>query len=195
MGKENLINPSLAPWIPNIVFSILGVVIYSLIDTKASYRLSEFFTRILKGSAIVIILLVPGLLEGSNVRIVGGTIAGTKDGREILIGDGVRVEYFSETMTATIDASNASILNIDSTPESISFWGNVKMVSDETTIVSDRLILDLTNERVESMQVFSRTEIEVPASRGDTSKKASKVPFYVYGDYVQSTMEASPTLT
>lgn len=194
MGKENLINPSLAPWIPNIVFSILGVVIYSLIDTKASYRLSEFFTRILKGSAIVIILLVPGLLEGSNVRIVGGTIAGTKDGREILIGDGVRVEYFSETMTATIDASNASILNIDSTPESISFWGNVKMVSDETTIVSDRLILDLTNERVESMQVFSRSEIEVPASRGDTSKTASKVPFYVYGDYVQSTMEASPTL-
>ena len=194
MGKENLINPSLAPWIPNIIFSILGVVIYSLIDTKASYRLSEFFTRILKVSAILLILLVPGLLQGSDIKIVGGTIAGTKNGREILLGDGVTVEYVSDTMNATIEASNASILNVDSTPESISFWGNVKMLSDETTILSDRLILDLTNERVESIQVFSRTEVEVPAARGDTSKTGSKVPFYVYGDYVQSTMEASPTL-
>jgi len=193
MGKENLINPSLAPWIPNITFSILGVIIYSLIDTKASYRLSELFTRIMKVSAIVLLLLVPGLLEGSNVKIVGGTIAGTKSGREILLGGGVKVEYFSETMNATIEASNASILNVDSTPESISFWGNVKMLSDETTILSDRLILDLTNERVESMQVYSRTELEVPAARGDTSKTGSKVPFYVFGDYVQSTMEASPT--
>lgn len=196
MGKENLINPSLAPWIPNIVFSILGVIIYALIDTKASYRLSEMVTRVLRISVIVALVMLPGILIGADVKIVGGKIVGTGKGNEILLEGGVRVEYTSETLTATIEASNASILSIDGRPDSITFWGNVSMISDETSLKSDRLILDLTNEKLESMQVYTKADIEVPGARSQAgaSKPGEKVPFYVYGDYIQSTVEASPTL-
>ncbi|HOI33685.1 MAG TPA: LptF/LptG family permease [Mesotoga infera] len=194
MGKENLINPTLAPWIPNIVFAIVGVIVYSLIDTKASYRLSEMLTRLLRISVILLAIIVPGTLIGANVRIVGGSILGSQMGNEILLQDGVRVDYSSETLTATIDASNASVLTSNGNPISISFWGKVTMVSSETTINSERLILDLTNEKLESMEIYTRTEIEVPAVRGETSGDGSKVPFYVYGSYIQSTIEASPTM-
>ena len=121
MGKENLLNPTLAPWIPNIVFAIVGVIVYSLIDTKASYRLSEMLTRLLRISVILLAIIVPGTLIGANVKIVGGSILGSGMGNEILLQDGVRVDYSSETLTATIDASNASILTSNGSPVSISF--------------------------------------------------------------------------
>lgn len=48
LGKENLINPVLAAWLPNIIFGTIGILLFLLLDTKISYKLTEplkkFFT-------------------------------------------------------------------------------------------------------------------------------------------------------
>jgi len=46
MGKEGLMNPVLATWLPNIVFALTGLILYLMLDTPLSYRIRELLSRL-----------------------------------------------------------------------------------------------------------------------------------------------------
>lgn len=186
MGKEDLLNPAFAPWIPNIIFAITGIITYLLIDTRASYRLGEFLSRFFRFGVLLLFIFSFTVAFSAKVSITAGDVSGS--GREIYLTNGVEFTYTSEGFNATVSASNASILLKDETPLSISFWGNVVMHSDEKIIEAQRLIIDLTKETIEVMKVRTRTEFKI------SDKSEEKIPFFVYGELAESTMEPTPTL-
>jgi len=51
MGKEGLMDPVLATWLPNIMFAVVGLILYLLMDTPIAYKareiLSKFFVAFL----------------------------------------------------------------------------------------------------------------------------------------------------
>lgn len=186
MGKENLLNPAFAPWIPNIIFSLTGIITHLLIDTRTSYRLGEFLSRFFRFGALLLFILSITVSFSAKVNITAGNISGSD--REIYLTNGVEFMYISEKFSATVSASNASILLKDENPLSISFWGNVVMHSDEKVIETQRLVIDLTKETIEVMKMWTRTELKI------SDKSEEKTPFFVYGKFAESTMEPTPTL-
>jgi len=190
MGKENLFNPVLAPWIPNILFTAFGIIIFALIDTRASYRLSEFLGRFFKISVIVFLLSASTTLYAGNLKLSAGVVTGKSD--EVLLTHGVQLTYNSTNTSITVSASNASILLRGETPISIGFWGNVRISTGENTIFSERAILELDLGMVQALKAYMKTAIKIPETG---SNEAKNVDFFVLGDYVEATAETTPTVT
>lgn len=47
MGKENLINPVLAAWYPDLLFAIVGFILFAMLDTPVAYRIRELIAKFL----------------------------------------------------------------------------------------------------------------------------------------------------
>jgi lipopolysaccharide export LptBFGC system permease protein LptF len=47
LGKEKIINPVYAPWIPNLIFGLSGIILFFLLDTRLSYKITEPLKRLL----------------------------------------------------------------------------------------------------------------------------------------------------
>ncbi|OOC42274.1 YjgP/YjgQ family permease [Thermosipho sp. 1074] len=47
MGKENLMEPVLAAWFPNLIFATVGVFLFFLLDTPFAYKIRELFSKFL----------------------------------------------------------------------------------------------------------------------------------------------------
>ncbi|OAA28482.1 hypothetical protein AT15_04580 [Kosmotoga arenicorallina S304] len=189
MGKENLFNPVLAPWIPNILFTVFGMVIFSLIDTRASYRLSEFLGRVFKISVIVLLISISTTLYAGNLKLSAGVVKGKAN--EVLLTNGVQLSYNSTKTNITVTASSASILLRGETPVSIAFWGNVRLSTGESEIFSDRAIVELDLGMVQALKAYTKTAIKIP---GTGSSEAKSVSFYISGNYVEATAETTPTV-
>ncbi|WP_053001102.1 LptF/LptG family permease [Kosmotoga pacifica] len=189
MGKENLLNPVLAPWIPNIIFTIFGIAVFALIDTRASYKLSEFLGRIFKISSVLLVLGLSTTLFSGSLKLSAGSVTGKAN--EILLTQGVQLSYTSTVMNVTVSASNASILLKDGDPVSIAFWGNVRISTGENVILAERAILELDREMIQALNAYTKTALKIPKIGTGESKS---VDFFVYGEYVESTTETTPTI-
>jgi lipopolysaccharide export LptBFGC system permease protein LptF len=78
LGKEKILNPYLAPWIPNIIFSLIGLTLFILLDTRAAYKLIEPLKRILGVIVILIIFSSQGFSEKVYIDSPNISIEGTK---------------------------------------------------------------------------------------------------------------------
>ncbi|NUU95627.1 hypothetical protein XO10_04970 [Marinitoga sp. 1135] len=78
LGKEKIINPYLAPWLPNIFFGIVGIVLFILLDTRAAYKLIEPLKRIIGVGIVVVFLANYGYSEKVFIDSENITIDGTK---------------------------------------------------------------------------------------------------------------------
>gem|GEM_PF-360802 len=192
LGKEFRIAPSLAPWIPNIIFSAIGLFAFLMIDTKASYRLSEAIVRVFKLSMIVLMIVIPVVVGmAADVKVRGGSVAGTS--REILLREGVYFSYTSPEFWITVEADNASVLMKEGEPASVSFWGNARMTMEDRVIEAERLLIDLERLFFESLEVYTTAEIPVPTVEDET--KREETLFFVYGKHLGAPIDEDPTLS
>lgn len=67
LGKEYLINPILASWLPDITFGITGLVLFVFIDTAFIQRLREFYSKIL---VFAFVIILTSTYFGSEYKIV-----------------------------------------------------------------------------------------------------------------------------
>ncbi|KUK94528.1 MAG: Permease YjgP/YjgQ family protein [Thermotogales bacterium 46_20] len=191
LGKEYRITPWLAPWIPNIVFTAIGILAYLMIDTKVSYRLSETLVRVFRISVILLVVTIPALFVFSaDVKVQGGNVAGTA--REILLSDGVSFSYTAKEYWITVEADNASVLMKDGEPASISFWGNAKLAIENHVIEADRLLIDLERLFFESLEVYTSAEVPIPTVEDET--KREETLFFVYGKHLEAPIDEDATL-
>jgi lipopolysaccharide export LptBFGC system permease protein LptF len=56
LGKEEIVNPVLAAWLPNIFFGTIGILLFLLLDTKISYKITEPLKKFFSIGLIVFIL-------------------------------------------------------------------------------------------------------------------------------------------
>ncbi|MFO7881685.1 MAG: LptF/LptG family permease [Kosmotogaceae bacterium] len=190
MGKERLIDPVLAPWLPNIFFTAIGVGIYFLIDTKISYKFSEMLNSIFKIGVVLLIIFVGGQVFAYDINISAESFQGK--GNEIRLHGPVKLEYSEADYDVTIEASNASVLLEGDKPISATFWGNVVLTTKESVINAERVVFEFDRKSIQSFKVNTKQGLPVP--KVDDSEEKQEIDFYVYTEYSESTMEASPLL-
>ena len=72
MGKEMIIDPVLAVWLPNIFFGGLGLILLLFVDTTAVQRIREILVRIGLGIFLLISTMGFGYTVDSNTAILKG---------------------------------------------------------------------------------------------------------------------------
>ncbi|MDN5324661.1 MAG: hypothetical protein PWP02_371 [Thermosipho sp. (in: thermotogales)] len=119
MGKENLIEPYLSAWIPNITFGFLGLFLFAILDTPFAYKMREFLSKIFIITVFVVIFF--------NSQAFTNEI--TLDASEILFfndtvfaSGNVQIQWnendvLSDFATVTLENKNAKFLEAE---------GNVK---------------------------------------------------------------------
>ncbi len=74
MGKEMIIDPVLAVWLPNIFFGGLGLVLLLFVDTTAVQRIREILVRIGFGVLLLISTIGFGYTVDSDTAILSGNV-------------------------------------------------------------------------------------------------------------------------
>jgi len=67
LGKEYLINPVLASWLPDISFGITGLILFIFIDTAFIQKLREFYSKIL---VLIAVIIVTSTYFGSEYKVI-----------------------------------------------------------------------------------------------------------------------------
>jgi len=131
MGKENLINPVLAAWLPDLGFGLVGTVLFILLDTHVSYRLRELLTRFL---AVLFVILLASHAQAATMQLKGGNVVFEKG--KLIFSQGVEASYEDvfircSTLTAFLNESNQV--------EKILAEGNVSYNKKDTQIRAQQL--------------------------------------------------------
>ncbi|MGB4755919.1 MAG: LptF/LptG family permease [Fervidobacterium sp.] len=169
MGKEGLMDPLLATWLPNIVFAIVGIILYIMIDTPIAYKIRELLSKLL---IIVVLgfLLVGTSLQASEVKMSSLTAIFYDD--HIVLKDGIQIlwdkyQVECDTATATLRDGKVKTLEAD---------GNVVFRFDDQKFISKYLSYEFESER--SLVLNAKTTY-------DYSYQNKKVPIYVYGANIE----------
>lgn len=117
MGKENLLNPVLAAWFPNLVFISVGLFLFLMLDTPFAYKLRELLSKFM----IVIFLIVISTNVFSNTITLEASNVIYKD-NFIHAKENVRIFWDENILTS----SEATILVENSKAKILEAYGNVK---------------------------------------------------------------------
>lgn len=178
MGKEGLMDPFLATWLPNIVFASVGFIMYILIDTPVAYKVREFLSRLF----ILVLILVSFVHITSSTGFSGEIYANSNEaflseksiifkGDVSLIWD--KYKIFCSEASATIVDGNVKILEA---------YGNVKFYDQDTLYVSKRLVYEFEIDKA----LIVNTKVVY-----NYDYKGKKVPIYVYGSQIEYETENS----
>lgn len=149
MGKERLIDPVLAAWLPDLSFGIVGAVLFVLLDTKISYRLREFLTRFL---VIVFVMFLASQVRAGTMELKGGNVLVEK-GR-LILSNGVEVRYED----VTIQSETLTVfLNDSSEVEKILAEGSVLYTKKDTQIRAQQLLYVFSEKLAFVLQVKGKT--------------------------------------
>lgn len=165
MGKEKLIPPTLAPWIPNIVFAIFGLLLFALLDTTSAYKIREVLSKFF----ILLLIVFPGFLGFSTeVTIMADHVMKYKD--KVIFSGNVEVHYKdSVTQASTLVA----ILNDE---------GKVTEVTSEGTVtyVKEDIVLNVEKMRF----IFEKEKAFIFGIKGESlfkDEKGKKHKVYIGG--------------
>jgi len=165
MGKERLISPNLAPWIPDIVFSISGLLLFILLDTTSAYRIREILSKFF----IFLVIILPVTLGFSTeVTITADHVMKYRD--KVVFSGNVEVHYKdSVTKASTLVA----ILNDE---------GKVTEVVSEGTVtyVKKDIVLNVEKMRF----IFEEERAFIAGIRGESffkDEKGKKHKVYIGG--------------
>ncbi len=113
MGKEYMINPVLSAWLPNIIFSSIGLLIFVFIDTRSVQRFREIMTKFF----LIALILLPLNIFGANYDVKSdfgyfgsdsatftGNVEIYENGEKIIEASTV-VYYFNENILFFYDAT------------------------------------------------------------------------------------------
>jgi len=180
MGKEGLLDPVLATWLPNIVFSLVGFIMYILLDTPIAYRVREVLSRILSFALIVTILIfisnsslfAADIKIKANEAFISETYLKLRENVTFL-WDNYKLEC--EEATATIESGSI---------KSITAGGNVTLLDGERKYVAKSLTYEFENKRFFVLNVKTVYNYDY---------KGKKVPIYLSGSAIELNTEDSGT--
>ena len=107
LGRRGIIPPSLAAWIPNILFGLVGVFLFLQLDRLSTRKM---WTRLRRALPFVGLLLLVGVLgwgEGIPVEITCEELFVSNDRRHVRADGDVRITYSETVLSAahvTLDA-------------------------------------------------------------------------------------------
>jgi len=169
MGKEGLMNPVLATWLPNIVFALTGLILYLMLDTPLSYRIRELLSRLFV-IAIFCFLLIGTTAQASDVNVSSSNAMFYDD--QVVAKDDVKIiwdKYQIECDTATATLLDGKIKVVEAE-------GNVIFKFDDQKYVSKYLSYEFETER--SLILNATTTYNY-------TYQNKNVPIYVYGSTIE----------
>jgi len=162
MGKSGMIEPVLSAWLPDIIFAIVGLIFFLLLDSKIIFKLKEFLVRILP---FAIIILAFGIFSG---HAFGAEPLKVSAG-ELRIISATEVEYTGGVQLSssqyTISASSVNIFfNDQRYAIKAVFFGNVVYIQGKNTIYASEMTVFL-NEHT-SLLTNLRGSVSIKNSQG-----------------------------
>ncbi len=103
LGKEGMVKPALAPWIPNIVFGIVGAFLFMLISTKLMYVIKEFFSHF-RGIILLPLLLmmfIPVGVQATELVSIEASSLIQEEENMVFLG-GVKARFENMEVSASI---------------------------------------------------------------------------------------------
>ncbi|MGC8902282.1 MAG: LptF/LptG family permease [Fervidobacterium sp.] len=149
MGKEGYMDPVLATWLPNIVFTIVGSIMYILIDTPIAFRVREFLTRLF----IIFIILASVITFTSSTSFAGNQIFVRS--QDFYVSESMAI--FKGTVSFAWDnyklyCDEASATIIDGKVKSIEASGDVKFYDKDRLYRARNLRYDFESEKALMVQ-------------------------------------------
>ncbi|PLV60119.1 LptF/LptG family permease [Thermotoga sp. KOL6] len=152
MGKENLLDPLLAPWIPNIVFTVVGGILFILLDTVFAYRIREFFTKLF----VVGVFFLASSLFSAQLNIIAEKVNKYPD--TFVFEGGVKILY----KDAYVEANEVVVhLNEEGKVKGFEATGKVSYRKGDTFLKSERLVFKTEKEQSILYYLRGNTRIEV----------------------------------
>lgn len=178
MGKEGLMDPILATWLPNIIFASVGFIMYILIDTPIAYKVREFLSRL-----FVIILISLAFIYGtssigfSNAVQAKSTEAYFSMDSVVLKGE---VSLIWDKYKIVCD--EASVKIVDGVVKVLEASGNVKFYDQDKLYISKKIRYEFETEKAVIVNAKAVYNYDY---------KGKKVPIYVYGSEIEYDSETS----
>ena len=143
LGRRGIIAPSLAAWIPNILFSLVGVLLFFRLDRLNSRRGWALLRRIIPFVSLVLSVAICGWGEEIPVEITCEQLFVSTDRQHVRADGNVRIAYSETVLTAArvaLDAGEKDSWRLNAT-------GDVLLtVGEDFTLSGGELMTDLSSE-------------------------------------------------
>ncbi|WP_033191261.1 LptF/LptG family permease [Fervidobacterium islandicum] len=172
MGKEGLMDPVLATWLPNLVFAVVGFLLYLFMDTPVAYRarevLSRFFTMLLVVISLSLIFSSVGFAADLKVN------ANIADFSENLVSlkNGITMTWDKYKL----ECDEASATLEDGKVKTVYAVGNVSFYDGDRKYFAKSLVYYFETSRV--LVLNAKTVYNY-------NYKGKNVPIYVHGSEIE----------
>ena len=160
LGKDGeTLTPFLASWLPDIGFSVIGLILFILLDTKLMYRFKEMISRLftLSAASKMLLILLPLFLWPVSSFSNDQTLLATETARTLNASatDTARSENMPSLPTTNplIPSSDELLIKISADDmdyngkeKTITLTGNVIIEYDQMTLQAPKVIAYLENE-------------------------------------------------
>jgi len=137
LGKEEIVNPVLASWLPNILFGSIGILLFILLDTKISYKVTEPLKKFFSIAIVVFIFSIgsTGYSEKVNIKANDFNIFNNT----ITIDSTLTINY----QDTIVDAGSGKIvLREDNTVKFAELTNGVKYQYEKNTIEASQMTIN-----------------------------------------------------
>ncbi|MDO7975397.1 YjgP/YjgQ family permease [Oceanotoga teriensis] len=139
LGKEKIINPVLSAWIPDILFGIVGILLFFLLDTEISFKITEPLKKIFV--VLIALLIFPSISYSANVNIESNDFQIIDD--ILQFNQELKILYKDSIITAE---KGSAVLNDDNTINSAELTGNVIYTHGESTIEASTMTINFEKD-------------------------------------------------
>ncbi|MGQ9856487.1 MAG: LptF/LptG family permease [Fervidobacterium sp.] len=172
MGKEGLLDPVLATWLPNIFFSVAGFLMYILMDTPFAYKFREVLSRFF---SIVVFIAVFGIFLSSqgfagDIKVTANSFSLSENYASIK--DKIVIEWDKYR----IECDEATATLVDGKVKSIFAAGNVNFFDGDRKYIAKSLNYEFEKER--GIILNAKTVYNY-------DYKGKKVPIYLSGTSIE----------
>lgn len=181
MGKEGLMDPMLATWLPNIVFSVVGFIMYIFVDTPIAFKVREFLSRLFLFILIIVVFFGFTNSIGFSENLVKVNSLDAYFSEEVVRFKG-EVSFSWDNYKLLCDEATATI--VDGKIKAIQATGEIKFYDKDMTYTARSFKYDFESERaliVKAKVVYNY------------NYNNKKIPVYVYSSEIN--YEATSTLT
>ena len=143
MGENGMIRPIVASWLPDLIFAVVGVFFFLLLDSRLMFKIKEVMIRMVPVFLVIFVLGISGRAFGSQVITISAGQLKTMSATEIVYTGGVLVK----SSEYSVSASEASIFfNDEDRVTRAVFLGNVVYTQGKRKIFSSKITVEFQKE-------------------------------------------------
>ncbi len=176
LGKEGYIDPVLAAWLPNIVYLIVGLVLYLLLDTYLVYRVREILSKFFVILVILVLLSSPTKVFGAESKALLSALNVEYSKNAITLTGNVTVKWDDKYLVG----ESAEIFVEDGYLRKVVIKGKTTYFDGTRTYNADELTYIFSEKRAFAIDVRTKYEYDY---------KGKKVPIYVGTDEMEVNTE------